>query len=183
MRIVFGPNAKQSDVTEHSKEVLTDICAACKVDSVTVSSTQRDPFNQARVMYANIVSQGVAAQKKLYREPGQMVINAFVEAKSKGKTKDEIIKAMEAKIIEIGPSKVSRHAANPKILNVFDIAPSSIPSSKRSAFEKAVRAESRVSKFLTPPNDPGYHLEIPQPEHGDENEGGSGIPCDHNCTD
>jgi hypothetical protein len=47
------------------------------------------------------------------------------------------------------------------VLNVFDVAPSSITD--RVAFETAVRAERRVSFFLTPPRDPGYHLEIPQP--------------------
>jgi hypothetical protein len=68
---------------------------------------------------------------------------------------------MEAKIIELGPTSVSHHAADPKVLNVFDVAPSSIAD--KMAFEMAVRADRRVSKFLLPPNDPGYHLEIPQP--------------------
>jgi hypothetical protein len=40
------------------------------------------------------------------------------------------------------------------------VAPSSI--AKKAAFEKAVKADRRVSKFITPPLDPGYHLEIPQ---------------------
>jgi hypothetical protein len=48
------------------------------------------------------------------------------------------------------------------VLNVFDVAPSSIKD--KVAFERAVKAERRVTKFLTPPDDPGYHLEIPQPK-------------------
>ncbi|MND09835.1 hypothetical protein D3C83_334710 [compost metagenome] len=55
---------------------------------------------------------------------------------------------------------MSRHAADPRVLNVFDVAPSSVAN--RAAFEQAVRAEPRVAKFLVPPKDPGYHLEIPQ---------------------
>jgi hypothetical protein len=45
---------------------------------------------------------------------------------------------------------------------VFDVAPSSIRD--RPAFEEAVGGERRVAKFLVPPSDPGYHLEIPQPQ-------------------
>jgi hypothetical protein len=48
------------------------------------------------------------------------------------------------------------------VLNVFDVAPSSL--SDRVGFEHAVKGERRVSKFLLPPADPGYHLEIPQPK-------------------
>lgn len=57
---------------------------------------------------------------------------------------------------------LSRHTGDPNVLNVFDVAPSSITN--KVAFEKAVKADSRVTKFLMPPQDPGYHLEIPQPK-------------------
>jgi hypothetical protein len=70
---------------------------------------------------------------------------------------------MEKEIIKIGPGKVSRHCADPAVLNVVDIAPSSI--SKKQAFEDAVDAaigQGKVSKFILPPTDPAYHLEIPQ---------------------
>jgi len=69
---------------------------------------------------------------------------------------------MTAKIKSIGPRKVSRHIGDPKKLNVIDIAPSSIRITFRDKFEAAVKRESRVSKFLAPPVDPAYHLEIPQ---------------------
>jgi hypothetical protein len=104
----------------------------------------------------------VAAQKKLYAAAGDSVIDEYVKAKAANKTAIEIKAAMEAKIIAIGPTKVSHHAADPNILCVFDVAPSSI--TKKSAFEKAVKADKRVNKFITPPLDPGYHLEIPQPK-------------------
>jgi hypothetical protein len=68
---------------------------------------------------------------------------------------------MTREILRIGPTRVSRHAADPRVLNVFDVAPSSV--ARRAAFERAVRADRRVARFLIPPQDPGYHLEIPQP--------------------
>jgi hypothetical protein len=160
--IKFGAKAKQDSVTEFSLKVLEDILGKAGLTSCTISSTARTPTDQARVMFNNIKSTSVAAQKKLYAAAGDLVIDAYEKARKAGKTPTEIKAAMEAKIIEIGPTKVSHHASDPSILCVFDVAPSSI--GKKAAFEKAVRADKRVTKFITPPDDPGYHLEIPQPK-------------------
>lgn len=70
---------------------------------------------------------------------------------------------MSTKISYLGSSKVFRHTGDPNKLNVVDIAPSSINLTLRKKFEDAVKNDTRVSKFLTPPGDPAYHLEIPQP--------------------
>src|ERR1051325_5634943 len=160
--IKFGKNASKENVTNFSLQVLEDILQAAGISSALISSTARTPADQARVMFNNIVATGVAAQKKLYAAAGDAVIDEYVKAKKAGKTPAEIKAAMEAKIIAIGPTRVSHHAADPNVLCVFDVAPSSID--KKAAFEKAVTADKRVSKFLKPPLDPGYHLEIPQPK-------------------
>jgi hypothetical protein len=160
--IKFGANAKKENVTNFSLQVLEDILQAAGISSAVISSTSRTPADQARVMFNNIVSTGVAAQKKLYAAAGDAVIDEYVKAKAAKKTPNEIKAAMEAKIIAIGPTNVSHHAADPNILCVFDVAPSSID--KKAAFEKAVKADKRVKKFIVPPLDPGYHLEIPQPK-------------------
>ncbi|HEX8163355.1 MAG TPA: hypothetical protein VF538_15905 [Pyrinomonadaceae bacterium] len=162
--IKFGSKAKKENVTNFSLKVLEDILQAAGLGGALISSTSRTPSEQARVMFDNIVRTGVAAQKKLYAAAGDLVIDEFVKAKAAKKTPIEIKAAMEAKIIEVGPTKVSHHASDPNILCVFDVAPSSI--TKKAAFERAVRADKRVSKFITPPLDPGYHLEIPQPKNG-----------------
>ena len=161
-KIAFGPNAKEADVTPFSRAVLSDILQAAGLSGVTVSSTSRLPADQARVMFANLEKVGVAAQKKLYKAPGQQVIEVYRLGKEAGKNAATIQAEMRDEIIRLGPTTVSRHAADPKILNVFDVAPSSVAD--RPRFEAAVRAETRVAKFLLPPNDPGYHLEIPQPQ-------------------
>ena len=164
VEIKFGKNAKKENVTNFSLQVLEDILQAAGLSGALISSTARTPAEQARVMFNNIESTGVAAQKKLYAAAGDAVIDEYVKAKNAKKTPTEIKAAMEAKIIAIGPTKVSHHAADPNVLCVFDVAPSSVV--KKAAFEKAVRADKRVSKFLMPPLDPGYHLEIPQPTNG-----------------
>ncbi len=164
VEIKFGSNAKKENVTNFSLQVLEDILQAAGLTSAIISSTSRTPADQARVMFNNIQSTSVVAQKKLYAAAGDAVIDEYVKAKAAKKTPTEIKAAMEAKIIALGPTKVSHHAADPNILCVFDVAPSSI--AKKDAFEKAVRADKRVQKFITPPLDPGYHLEIPQPKNG-----------------
>jgi hypothetical protein len=135
---------------------------ASNVAKLIISSTQRSPTDQARVMFNNLETQGVAAQRRLYKEPGQAVIGVYEAGKAAGKTPDAIKADMTAKINELGPMTVSHHAADPKLLNVFDVAPSSVANV--DAFQKAAKADTRVSKFLTPPNDPGLHFEIPQPQ-------------------
>ena len=159
--IDFGPKTNPPDVTDYSMTVLEDILRSAHLCKATISSTSRSPKEQARVMFQNIESQGVKAQKKLYGPFGDQVIDVYAASKAANKTADQIKADMEAKIVELGPTNVSHHASDPNILNVFDVAPSSITD--RPAFERAVRAEPRVKKFLLPPDDPGYHLEIPQP--------------------
>jgi hypothetical protein len=158
--ISFGTNAKRAFVSAQARKVIEDILKAAGLTSCLISSTARSPADQARIMFENIEAHGVANQKALYAAAGDAVIDTYSQAKKAGKTPKQIQAAMEAKIISIGPAKVSRHCADPKKLVVVDIAPSSIGS--KSAFEKAVRADKRVKKFLLPPLDPAYHLEIPQ---------------------
>jgi hypothetical protein len=160
--IVFGPNAKSSDVSPYSLGVLQDVMSAANVAKLTISSTQRSPADQARVMFNNLETQGVATQRRLYKPPGQAVIDVYVAGKAANEAADAIKAEMTAKVIALGPETVSHHAADPKILNVFDVAPSSVADV--DAFQTAAKADSRVSKFLTPPNDPGLHFEIPQPQ-------------------
>jgi hypothetical protein len=158
--ISFGPNAKREFVSAQARKVIEDILRAAGLTSCLISSTGRTPAEQARIMFGNIETHGVDKQKALYAAAGDSVIDIYSQAKKAGKTPSQIQAAMEAKIISVGPAKVSRHCADPKKLVVVDIAPSSITS--KALFEKAVRADKRVKKFLLPPLDPAYHLEIPQ---------------------
>jgi hypothetical protein len=158
----FGPNAKAEAVTPFSIGVLKDILRAAGLRGAMITSTSRSPAEQARVMFINLQLTGVARQRALYKAPGNKVIDVFVASKAARKTDAQIKADMESKIVELGPTTVSRHASDPKVLCVFDVAPSSIQN--QSAFVRAVRSEGRVSKFLQPPTDPAFHLEIPQPQ-------------------
>lgn len=160
--IGFGTNAKSADVMPYTLGVLSDILKSAGLQSALVSSTSRTPADQARIMYDNLEKHGVQAQKDLYAAPGDKVIDVYARSKAAGKTSDRIKLDMETKIRDLGPTNVSKHTADPRVLNVVDIAPSSIKD--RRAFEVAVKSDKRVAKFLTPADsDPAYHIEIPQP--------------------
>lgn len=162
LQIAFGENARSADVTPYSLRVLEEILKGAGQTRALISSTSRTPADQARVMFNNLEKHGVEAQKKLYAAPGDKVIDVYVRSKAAGNTSERIKLDMETKIKDLGPTNVSKHTADPKVLNVFDVAPSSLKD--RRAFETAVKSDTRVKKFLTPSDsDPAYHLEIPQP--------------------
>lgn len=165
--VAFGPNANKTVVSALTLEVLTDCLTAASVDGCRITSTSRTPADQARVMYRNLLVHGVGHQRALYAAPGDAVIAAYERAGGRNGRRPDVLQAMEAEIRRQGPSRVSRHCADPTVMNVVDVAPSSIPDAREPSFIDAVEravADGRVSKFLGPHNssDPAYHLEVPQ---------------------
>jgi hypothetical protein len=160
LKITYGANANSTYVSQRTINVLNEIANRAGITSITITSTIRTPHDQARIMYGNIEKYGVAKQKKLYADAGDKVIDAYSSAKLRNLTSDEIIAIMEAKILAIGPGKISKHTADPNVLNVVDISAGSVLHP--AAFINAVNTSTGVSKFLQPPTDPAYHLEIPQ---------------------
>lgn len=158
-KVNFGPSADSSTVKPLALQVIKDLLRASGNASCTITSTARTPVDQARAMFRNIVGTSVKAQKDLYGHWGDLVIDQYVLSKKAGKSPDQIKADMAAKIIEIGPAKVSRHCADWNVLCVVDIAPSSIAN--KAKFVAAFKADKRISKYFLPPTDPAYHLEIP----------------------
>jgi len=158
--ISYWPGADQSTVTAKALGIIKDILKKAGETSAIISSTKRTPADEARIMYDNLEDLGVASQRKLFAWPGQRVIDVYEEKKKAGKGKDEIISALKAKIDELVPCIYSHHCCDPTKLQVIDIAPSSIKD--HAKFVKEVGKETRVSKFFQPPNDPAYHLEMPE---------------------
>lgn len=168
MRIIQFLNQPrdQHNISAYSAQVLDAVMAKAGINALTITSTTRSPEEQARVMYENLEKHGATHQKRLYGASGDKIIDFYTKAKAQGKNSTVIIALMCANIRSAGPEKISRHSGDPRKINVIDIAPASINLLKRSAFELAISQEPRISKFLTPPSDPAYHLEIPQPEVG-----------------
>ncbi len=140
--------------------VLQEIMDTAGVDSCEVTSVGRDPDDQARVMYENLIGigtgQGLAAQLALYREPGQEVIQVWNVNRSKSPV--VVIGMMADKIRQLGPENVSHHCSTTHW--VWDVGPSSVQAGQHASFAAAAAAHPKVTKFLQPPQDPAYHTEI-----------------------
>jgi hypothetical protein len=160
--ISFAYAARAADLTPYAIGVLRDIMRAAHIPTLRISSTARTPADQARVMFQNCEQHGADQQRQLYKAPGQAVVAVYEAGKRARRSAAVIIDAMRRKIIELGPGNVSHHAADPKVLSVFDVEPSTV--SDRIAFETAARHDARVGKLLTPDDhDPAFHFEIPLP--------------------
>jgi len=148
-------------IPEQAENILLDIMRLAGVDSVLITSTTRGPVDQARIMYDNLEAHGVDAQKLLYKAPGQAVIDVYARCRALGMNADQTKAEMVRKILEIGPQMISHHCTEDTTKrSIFDVAPSSIPDSAKRKFENLVAAHGNVDKFLMPPRDPAYHIEI-----------------------
>ncbi len=144
-------------VSEDAVNVLKNILKTAGLSKATITSGRRTSDDQTRVMYNNLQTYGVAHQQELYGPNGDAVIDVYVAAKKLAGASAVTIKAaMKQKIEQLGCSNVSNHCS---MSDVFDVAPSSI--SNDNAFRTAVLQNSSVvKKYIFPPNDPAYHIEL-----------------------
>jgi hypothetical protein len=170
--ILFAPHADRSAVSAYSLSVLRRIMHTSKVKSLTISSSYRGPQDQARVMLHNIRTHGLAHQSRLYKgKPGETVISIYAlevlnrvgNSQTGVHVKTDVLAGFESQIRAVGGENVSHHGSDPRILNVFDVAPNSIGHGLLKGFIDAAKRDLSVSLLLTPPVDPGIHFEIPQP--------------------
>ena len=164
MRFSYGPNAKQ--IMPWAEAIIEEILIRAGIAGAIVTSTKRTPADQARIMYANLNGPGldrrryIERQLRLYGDNGDLVIRVFEQQLAIGATAADTMHAMEQKIIQLGPQKVSAHCIDDADREVLDIAPLSIPDSRKKAFESAVSSASGVTKFIKYPIDPAYHIEL-----------------------
>ena len=148
----FRKNANENIVSDYTRDCLYRVMDATGDYSLSVTSTNRSAHDQARIMYENILRKGVQYQKKQYSNIGDQVIDVY----NVNMSREQNIAAMESKIKELGPERVSRHCGDYTKINVMDVAISSV--NNRTSFENALKANG--IKYLIE-ND-CYHLEIKQ---------------------
>jgi hypothetical protein len=153
VKISYGENANSSSVSNYSELVIRESAAKSGDFKLLISSTARTAQDQARIMKNNIDRYGVKAQKALYGKYGDMIIDEYVKTGS--------VTKMAALIMQIGPAKVSLHTADINKINVIDISPRSLNGIR--SFENAVKMNPNINRYLMPPSDPGFHIEILQP--------------------
>lgn len=105
-------------------------------------------------MLINIKRTGIQTQISLYAPSGDEVILTH----NPNLSDKENIQNMTAKIYEIGPSKVSKHCADPSVINVFDVRSSTL--SDVNIFIKDI--DTLGYKCINEPYNGCVHVEIPQ---------------------
>lgn len=146
-------------ISDVAAGVIEEVLKASNNKSCVVTSVERSPRDQARVMYENCEKYGVIAQAALYKKPGKAVVEVYATMHGSGASRVDILAKMEEEINLVGPSNVSKHCAGPDSpVWVIDIAPSSI--SNLTGFIKEAESHKRISKVLKPPVDPAVHLEV-----------------------
>ncbi|SFI50061.1 hypothetical protein [Halpernia frigidisoli] len=150
-----GKTAKESALSEKTKNILREVGEASGTYYIAITSTARTPYDQARIMYDNCKA-NLKEQRTTYKAPGQRVIDVYVNNSSK--SRDAVIKLMEQKINELGPSTVSKHLANPEIVNTFDISYGNLKDKTKFLSEMTKRPELDV--ILIENN--CYHTQINQ---------------------
>ena len=146
---------KYSQLSSYTQGLLSNLMGYSGL--IYITSTARTPSQQAAVMLHNIQSTSVETQKAIYASPGDQVIDVY----NPNESDENNIASMTAKIYEVGPSKVSRHCADPSVMNVFDVS-----IARLSNVSQFITAIKRVaSKVLDEPSNGCVHVEINQPQN------------------
>jgi hypothetical protein len=168
------PSEDRDVVSKKSREMLIASAERSNNNEVVITSTIRRPQRQAQIMYDNLEN-GVTIR---YKEPGREVINVYRAQKDKGAAREDIIRKMEAKIIELGMkgSRVSLHCVTEEQygqLNVIDISFRNFKN-PRDFVKELIKFED-LKKVITPfssdydskkvsvdSSEPAIHIEINQ---------------------
>lgn len=182
--VLYGSNVLR-EVSPYSESVIKLAMKFAKVSTVTISSSRRTVADQARIMYGNCSRFDVASVAALkaargwgYGPTGSAVEEVYFA--NKAKPKSETCKAMEGKISEFlrKGKRTSLHCvdeATYRSLNVIDIPYSSVPGTRKQAFQNAlismsksiqnaVSTQTRQYDYIETLiiEDRCWHLEIPQ---------------------
>lgn len=141
---------------------LHQILRTSRVTTAVISSTERTPEHQARVMY-DLAKEDLAGAKDLYCDEGDIVLERYNNKKPRA----EVLADMLAELLRQLPKARERgclnHVENDAVYAV-DIASSSVPEEAFAALvragKKAVK-DGKVVRFLYPPSDKrAFHFEF-----------------------
>lgn len=150
-----GKTAKENALSDKTKKVLREVGEASSNYYIAITSTARTSYDQARIMYDNC-KKNLQEQRKTYKAPGQRVIDVYENNISK--SRETVINLMKEKINEVGPSNVSKHLANPEVLNTFDLDYGKLTN--KTKFWNEIKKRKELDVIL---NENGcYHIQIKQ---------------------
>ena len=153
-----GETAKEEALSNKTKNILKEVGKISGNNDIYITSTARTSHDQARIMYENCEEKGASVQKGIYASAGDKVIDVYIAGKKENKSKDNIIVDMKNKINELDPETVSKHLANPDVMNTFDVSYGRL--SDKTKFLSEIKKRSELDKVLVE-ND-CYHIQINQ---------------------
>jgi hypothetical protein len=167
VRIVHDANADPAAVSDAMRDAIKDGLRSAGTKQARISRTAVGPADQARAMFQNLtrspgpLSANIAEQLSVYAGPGEAVVRVF-EARTPGMTPSQaqansaaLQAAMVAEINAQGPSKVSKHCADPNTISVVDVRMTSFAANARPRFREVAAARSRLLQ-----ENGVYHMEI-----------------------
>ena len=165
-----APKLTGRHVPNAVRKVLIEILKRAKLDGAEVTSTTRTIEQQAKVMFNYVNRNGYDAALDLYGPHGDTIIEVCKTSYEKyEKCVSEILPKMveetrhQVKLLEQQGVKRTELMHTSDTHYTIDIRPESVKN--RAAFENAVEAHAKVTRFLKPPRDRNsYHLEIPRAE-------------------
>lgn len=152
MVLILNPNNRR--ISDYSMEKLQSLKYHGYYGKIVITSTNRTVDDQTRIMYDNIITNGVKHQLDTYKKAGQDVVKTFDPTLSR----QENIARMAEKINEVGPLNVSKHLADFAKVNAIDVDKKSLSSVR--AFKDAAKSAG-FSKILDENN--CIHIELAQP--------------------
>lgn len=153
-----GDTALETGISQKTRKILEEVGTASKNNDIYITSTARTPGDQARIMYGNIARTGAAEQKGIYANAGDQVIDVYTAGINAHKTEAQIIQDMESKINELGPSTVSKHLADPNVMNTFDVSIRRLKNP--NDFKAEMQKRTELHQLLD--ENGAYHVEINQ---------------------
>lgn len=164
--------ASVNRLSSKTKKLLTDVATRVGLKEIVVTSTLRTPLAQAEAMLANIENNHLIR----YKWAGEEINKIARLMRGQKATREEIIKAMVAKIEELSKAgyRVSRHCVSEDeydMCNVIDVSYRSMPDDKVEEFLVAMVARKEVVKTIQPVSkkiigydagEPALHFEIKQ---------------------
>lgn len=158
-------------VSNYSMQVIKMALKESGMSHAVITSTIRTPLDQATILYRN-AKKDYQTQFNMYRPPGQEVLKVYKA--NINKSKDDIIKLMKEKIIDLSSKgeNVSRHCVSPaeyKKLNIIDIGVGSTSKVSKNynavKFTKALESLKKdgfISKYIdeTKISNQAWHIEI-----------------------
>ena len=167
VKVEFRDGVNTEGITSRTIDFVKQLGLESENFTIAVSSAARSPYDQARVMYENCENPyknpklGVKSQYKLYAGGGDKVIDVYVKgSKAKGSTRDGVISQMHAKILQVGPSRVSKHCVDTGIMNVLDVPFSTIKNKRNFRKLLARHSPFPISRYLDENNNECFHLEF-----------------------